>query len=160
KPVVVSHAVGRWDDPNSRIFPFKLHRGSQPYDKVNKTILAPLLSGNEGYWKTLDWPSSLSKGQQALGLPFSGEFDFVETTYVFPTTHMVAPKENVVRCSECHVRKESRLASLSGFYMPGRDRNRWISSIGWIAVLGALIGVSLHGLGRVFTSGNGRKEKP
>jgi octaheme c-type cytochrome (tetrathionate reductase family) len=159
KRVPVSQPFGNKNDPNSRIFPFKLHRGSQPYDKVNKTLLAPLLSGNEGYWKTLDWPSSLSKGQQALGLPFSGEFDFVETTYVFPTTHMVAPKENAVQCSECHVRNESRLAALSGFYMPGRDQNQWINTLGWIAVLGSLIGVSIHGLGRVFTTGNGRKEK-
>ncbi len=61
-------------------------------------------------------------------------------------------------CSECHVRKEGRIANLTGFYMPGRDLNRWVNTIGWIAVLGALFGVTIHGLGRVFMRGNGRKE--
>jgi hypothetical protein len=71
---------------------------------------------------------------------------------------MVAPKENAVRCSECHKREDGRLASLAGFYMPGRDRNRWINTLGWLAVLGSFVGVTLHGLGRVFAAKNGRKE--
>jgi hypothetical protein len=29
---------------------------------------------------------------------------------------------------------------------------------GWIAVLGALAGVTLHGVGRLFTNGNGKKK--
>lgn len=155
----VSHPVGTKGDENSRIFPFKVHHGVQPYDKIHKTLLAPLLSGPNGYWKTLDWNRAISKGQEALGLPYSGEFDFVETTYVFPITHMVAPKDHVVSCKECHVRKESRIASLTGFYMPGRDYNQWINTLGWVAVLGALLGISVHGLGRVFTNGNRKKEK-
>ena len=106
----------------------------------------------------LGGPGPWRKGQHALGLPFSGEFGFVETTYVFPTTHMVAPGENVVKCSECHTRKDGRLANLAGFYMPGRDRNRWVNPLGWVAVLGSLIGVTIHGLGRVFAAKNGRKE--
>ncbi len=82
--VTLSHPLGSRDDPNARIFPFKTHRGIQPYDKVNKTLLTPLLSGPHDYWKTLDWQDALSRGSQALGLEFSGEFDFVETTYVPP----------------------------------------------------------------------------
>ena len=155
--VAVSEPAGNRQDPNARIFPFKIHRGVQPYDKVNKTLLAPLLSGDDGYWKTLDWNRALSKGQEALGLPYSGEFDFVETTYVFPSTHMVAPKDNVVSCSECHVGEGGRMEKLTGFYMPGRDQWRLIDTMGWVLVLGSLLGVVLHGLGRVFT--NGRKEK-
>jgi octaheme c-type cytochrome (tetrathionate reductase family) len=157
--VAVSHPVGSKDDPNSRIFPFKIHHGNQPYDKVNKTLLGPLLSGPKGFWTTFDLPDALTRGQQALGVPYSGEYDFVKTTYVFPTTHMVAPKENVVSCTECHDRTESRVANLTGFYMPGRDHNSWINTIGWIAVFGSLIGVSLHGLGRIFSSTNGRGGK-
>lgn len=156
--VEVSHPVGDRNDPESRIYPFKIHEGNQPYDKVHKTLLAPLLSTPKGYWSTFDMKGAIEAGQQALGLPFSGEFDFVPTTYVFPTTHMVAPKDNVVQCGECHVREEGRLKNLAGFYMPGRDHNSWVNTIGWVAVLGALVGVTLHGLGRIFTSGNGRKE--
>jgi len=157
--VELSHPVGDPRDENSRIFPFKVHHGNQPYDKINKTLLAPLLSGPNGYWKTLDWTDALQRGNDAIGVPFSGEFDFVKTTYVFPTTHMVAPKENVVSCTECHVKQESRLAGITGVYMPGRDHFELLDSLGWIAILGALLGVVLHGLGRVFARGNGRKEE-
>ena len=93
----------------------------------------------------------------ALNIPYSGEFDFVDTTYVFPITHMVAPKEQAVSCVECHARSGSRLADLTGFYMPGRDKFNALDALGWIAVLGSLVGVCLHGLTRMFTSG--RKEE-
>ena len=66
--------------------------------------MVPLLSGKDGYWTTLDWDRALGKGQDAVGLPFSGRFDFVETAYVFPITHMVAPKENTLACTECKQR--------------------------------------------------------
>ena len=105
-------------DVNARIYPFKVHQGKQPYDKVHNAMLVPLLSGKDGYWSTLDWNRALSKGQESVDIPFSGQFDFVDTTYVFPITHMVAPKENVVSCTECHTSKGSRLANLGGFYMP------------------------------------------
>jgi octaheme c-type cytochrome (tetrathionate reductase family) len=162
KTVRLSHPVGDRSDPNARIFPFKVHRGVQPYDKVNKTLLVPLLSGPNGYWKTLDWEDALDRGSKSLGMTFSGEFDFVETTYVYPTTHMVAPKDNVVTCAECHTGNGSRMASLTGFYMPARDGAGLIDSLGWILVLGSLVGVVLHGLGRMFTSsnGNGKREEP
>jgi hypothetical protein len=88
--------------------------------------------------------------------PSPVSFDFVDTTYVFPITHMVAPKENVVSCNECHAREDSRLKNLAGFYMPGRDKFQLLDSLGWILVLGHLLGVGIHGLTRMFT--NGRKE--
>ncbi len=157
--VAVSWPEGARADAQARIAPFKVHRGKQPYDKIHKTLLVPVLSSADGYWRHLDWPRALSKGQEALGLPFSGEFDFVSTTYVFPTTHMVAPKESAVACAECHVRDGGRLASLQGFYMPGRDRAGWLNTLGWLTVLGSMAGVGLHALGRFITRGrNGRKE--
>ena len=151
--VALSHPMGDLKDKNSRIYPFKVHRGVQPYDKVHKTLLTPMLSGPKGYWSTLDWQVALKNGADSLDLPFSGDFDFVETTYVYPTTHMVAPKENVVGCNECHIKDKSRLINLAGFYMPGRDDAGIIDTLGWIMVLGALLGVSLHAIGRIFTNG-------
>jgi len=91
-------------------------------------------------------------------LPFSGEFDFVETSYVFPITHMVAPKDKSLSCTECHSKTDSRLANLKGFYMPGRDGSKILNYAGWGAVLASLLGVLIHGLGRIFSRGNGRKE--
>jgi hypothetical protein len=157
--VALSYPLGDMHDENSRIFPFKVHRGVQPYDKINKTLLTPLLSGPKGYWNHLDWQKALAEGAKSLDLPFSGEFDFVATTYVYPTTHMVAPRENVVNCTECHISKGGRMANLAGFYMPGRDHWALLDALGWLMVLGALIGVTLHGLGRVFTrNGNGGRK--
>lgn len=165
KPVAMNWPVGGPEDENSRIFPFKVHRGKQPYDKINKnlTILHLFPKGKkdkDAYWKGYDWNRAIASGQKYAGLPCSGEYDFVETKYVFPTTHMVAPKDNVVACGECHTRNDSRLANLTnGIYMPGRDHNKWINTIGWIAVLSSLVGVTFHGLGRLFSNTrNGRKE--
>ena len=157
--VKVSWPEGSREDPDARIYPFKVHHGVQPYDKVHRTLLVPLLSGKEGYWEHLDWEKALAKGQESLGLPFSKEFDFVETDYVFPITHMVAPKEESLSCSECHT-KDGRLAALGGFYMPGRDANGVIRFLGWATVLGSLFGVFIHGIGRFVArkNGNGRKE--
>jgi hypothetical protein len=70
---------------------------------------------------------------------------------------MVAPKDNVVNCNECHDKKESRLANLAGFYMPGRDNFKFIDIAGWGIILASLGGVILHALGRIFTNGR-RKE--
>ncbi len=155
--IAVSQPEGSRDDRNARIYPFKVHHGNQPYDKINKTLLAPLLSGPNGYFTLMDWKKSLTLGMEAIGLPYSGQFDFVKTTYVFPTTHMVAPKENVVSCMECHQREDSRLVNLAGFYMPGRDRVKAVDIIGWLVIMASIVGVSLHGLGRIFTNGK-RKE--
>jgi hypothetical protein len=69
---------------------------------------------------------------------------------------MVAPKDNVVACNECHTRDNSRLANLNGFYMPGRDKSSLLNTVGWILVMGHLVGVGIHGLTRMFTSS--RKE--
>jgi hypothetical protein len=155
--VKVSHPIGDKDDPDSRIHPFKIHKGNQPYDKVSKQIVAPILSGPKGYWTTFDMNDAIIRGNKTLDVPYSGEFDYVETTYAFPITHMVAPRENALDCNQCHISKDSRLASITGIYMPGRDKSNFVDSLGMIAVLGALIGVLLHGLGRFFMR-NGRED--
>jgi hypothetical protein len=156
--VKLTEPLGAPDDVNSRIFPFKVHMGKLPYDKVNKTMVIPHLfpkgkTDKEAYWKSFDWSRAITFGMSYAGQPFSGEYDFVETSFVYPTTHMVAPKDNVVACSECHAREGSRLASLSGIYMPAKDSSPIINTIGWVAVLGSLAGVILHALGRIFTAG-------
>jgi octaheme c-type cytochrome (tetrathionate reductase family) len=155
--VEVSHPLGSFDDPDSRIHPFKIHKGKQPYDKVNKQLVAPILSGPNGFWTTLDMDDAIARGNQTLDVPYSGEFDYVETTYAFPITHMVAPAEKALECTACHIRENSRLAGITGVYLPGRDRFELLDTFGMIAVLGALAGVMLHGLGRFFTR-NGKEE--
>ncbi len=157
-PVQVSWPLGARKDQSARIFPFKVHRGKQPYDLASNTLLAPLLSGPDGFWETLDWQNALAKGMAFLNMPFSGRFDFVETSYVFPITHMVAPIDDMVHCTECHTKKDSRLQNLAGFYMPGRDRFKVLTVFGWTLVLGSLIGVILHALGRIVAHVKQKKE--
>lgn len=151
KPVVLTRIMGERSDEKSRIYPFKIHRGKTMYDSKNQTMVVPKLFGKKGsgaYWADWDWQKSIQAGMDYVNLPFSGEFGFVETEYAFPITHMVAPKENAVSCQECHSR-QSRLANLTGFYMPGRDANSFLNFIGWLAVAGSLFGVFVHGAGRV-----------
>ena len=160
RPVWLSKPAGSRDDPNSRIFPFKVHRGNTPYDKVHNTMLTMLESEEvDGFWKTFDWQDSMKKGMAIMGLPYSGEIGFVKTNYVYPTTHMVAPKDNVVDCVECHTGNNSRLASLTEFYMPGRDHFKFLDILGWLGVLAATGGISLHATGRYIagiTRGKGK----
>ena len=112
-----------------------------------------------GFWTTFDWEDSISKGMDIMDLPYSGDLGFVETNYVYPTTHMVAPKENVVECAQCHASQNSRLSNLAGFYMPGRDNFKFLDTAGWLVVAGAMAGVCLHALGRIVMGISRRKEK-
>jgi octaheme c-type cytochrome (tetrathionate reductase family) len=162
--VALNRPLGSRQDPNSRIFPFKVHLGKQPYDKINKNMVIPQLfpkskTDTTAYWKNWDWNKAIDFGMEYAGLEYSGEFDFVKTSYVFPITHMVAPRENVVACSECHAKENGRMANLAGFYMPGRDNAGIVDTLGWLLVLGSLIGVLIHGIGRIFTNSKSREEK-
>lgn len=158
--VRISWPIGDKDDPQSRIFPFKVHTGKTPYDKVNKTMVIPKLFGppqSGAYWSDFDWDKAIALGQAYNGLPYSGEYGFVDTEYVFPITHMVAPKNRGVYCVECH-RKGGRLANLTGFYMPGRDSVQMLDMGGWTVVGVSLVSVIIHGLGRIFSSVARKKE--
>ncbi|MCG7906697.1 MAG: cytochrome C, partial [Candidatus Thiodiazotropha taylori] len=148
--VPINRIQGSYEDPDSRIWPFKVMRGKQPYDSKNKILAVPHLFGKDpdAFWKSFDWGRALKAGLMARGKEFSGEYGFVETEYYWPITHMVAPKENALGCVDCHDRN-GRLAGVGGFYMPGRDRNETLDLIGWLMVLGTFGGVTVHGLGRM-----------
>ena len=137
---------------DSRIWPVKVFRGKQPYDKVNNTLLVPhtAVPDDSAFWYHFDWPKALAAGAAATGRPFSGQFGFVDTQMLWPITHMVAPREDAVACAQCHADK-GRLAGIEGVYLPGRDHNPWIDRIGWLAAAAALAGVLIHGLIRLFT---------
>ncbi len=161
-PVRLNYPTGSYDDANSRIYPFKLHEGKQPFDTGNGTFVVPHLFGKDdtSYWNNFDWLKAIKSGMDYAGLPFSGRFDFVETGYYFQTTHMVAPKEQALSCAECHKRKDGRLEKLTGFYMPGRDSSRALDLAGWGAVFAAMLGVAGHGTLRFIHRGKregGRK---
>ena len=149
---------GSHDDPDARIWPFKVMRGKQPYDAGNNTLAVTHLFGSDdaAYWNTFNWNKAIEVGMNAAGADYSGEHGFIETTMHLPLTHMVAPKEDALSCYSCHS-PDGRLSQLEGFYMPGRDRSSLLDLIGWVLVLGTLAGVSLHGIARLVFARRNRK---
>ena len=82
RSVSLNAPIGEKRNPNARIFPFKVHTGKTPYDKVRKTMVIPKLFGPKGsgaYWAEFDWNKAIATGQEYNGLPYSGEYDFVAT---------------------------------------------------------------------------------
>ena len=142
--------LNRKTDKPSKIWPVKVHRGNQIYDPINNTLIQPKLwSKNEGdsaYWVDFDWNEANAAGMKYLGLPYSGEYDFVETEMYWPLNHMVSKKEESLKCVDCHTRNNSRLANLTDFYLPGRDRNALLDGFGIIVIIGALFGVLVHAI--------------
>jgi hypothetical protein len=72
---------------------------------------------------------------------------------------MVSPKEQAVKCVECHTRENGRLANLTGFYIPGRDYNPWVEWLGGGIILLAFAGVIVHGGARIVVSRNRKDSK-
>lgn len=132
----------------SKIWPVKVHRGKQIYDPVNKTLIQPKLwdkeAGNGAYWTDFDWNRASELGMEYIGLPYSGEYDFVETEMYWPLNHMVSPANQSLSCIDCHTRNEGRLAGLNDFYLPGRDFNKPVEAAGILFVVVSLIGIMLH----------------
>ena len=153
KVVALNTFSGSYDDPGARIWPFKIMRGKQPYDKGNSTLALLHLFGKDkkAYWKSYNWNSAIKSAMDEAQANYSGEYGFIETTLHWPLAHMVAPKEQSLSCGDCHS-KEGRLSNLTDFYLPGRDQYKWLDIIGWLAVLGTLGGVSLHGVVRILFS--------
>lgn len=154
KMLSLNQPAGSATDGKSRIMPFKRHTGKQPFDPVNATLVIPHLFGpkdSDAYWASYDWKRAIASGMKYVDLPFSGDVGFVETEYFFPITHMVAPKERVVACGECHS-AEGRLKGLPGVYVPGRDVHAGVTMVGWGAVAAAVLAVIAHGVGRMVSS--------
>ncbi|MBF0248714.1 MAG: tetrathionate reductase family octaheme c-type cytochrome [Alphaproteobacteria bacterium] len=153
--VKINTFEGGPDDPDARIWPFKVMRGKQPYDKGNKTLALVHTFGNDdsAYWGNYDWPKAIAAGMKSAGKDFSGEYGFVQTEMAWPITHMVAPKEDAVACVACHS-ADSRLKGVPGLYIPGLSRfwGGWLDMLFWLAALGSLAGVLGHGALRYYMS--------
>ncbi|MBE0644372.1 MAG: tetrathionate reductase family octaheme c-type cytochrome [Bacteroidetes bacterium] len=110
KPVQLNTLRGSIKEASAKIAPFKIMRGSQPYDGEFRTLIVPRLFGSDGYWKTFDWVSAARIGMVSAGLEFSGSVEFTETEMAWPINHMVAPKEKALHCTSCHGKQgEKRL---------------------------------------------------
>lgn len=105
-PVDLGSPIGSIDDKEAKIFPFKVMRGIQGADPVNKTILVPHLFGKEGgknpYWKKWSWDLAFKEGMEIAGLEYSGKYDWVETFMYMGINHEVAPASEALSCNDCH----------------------------------------------------------
>lgn len=107
KPTKLAFPLGSIDDGNSKIWPFKLHKGKQLYDAKHNYLLAPKLfpSGDnkaEAYWKSYDWARAAKAAEKSSGLPFSGEYGFAPTELYDPINHMVTVTSRALSCNDCH----------------------------------------------------------
>ncbi|WP_460021026.1 tetrathionate reductase family octaheme c-type cytochrome [Magnetospira thiophila] len=155
--VAINTFEGSADDPDARLWPVKVMRGKQPYDAVNKTMAPVHTTGKDGYWTQFQWQDSVAKGMAAVGLPFSGEVGFVETTMMWPMAHMVAPTEKSLDCEDCHA-KNGRLAGVTGMYMPGRDGWPLIDYAGYALVILTFLGVIGHGALRMVMHSHSKRD--
>lgn len=102
KMVLINTPHGGPRDPEAKIWPFKVHRGKQIYDKVHRHLLAPRTWGPGGYWTEFDWDKACRLGAEATGLSYSGQYGWVETAMFWPLSHMVQSKAKALQCTECH----------------------------------------------------------
>lgn len=100
EPVSISRPVGDISDKTAKIYPFKVLAGNQPMDSVNKYLLTP--QTHKEFFDHFDWQKALTEGAKGSGLTYSGKFQFVNTVAFGSVNHEVAPKENALRCNECH----------------------------------------------------------
>jgi octaheme c-type cytochrome (tetrathionate reductase family) len=160
KPLKLNELYGSYDDPDSKIYPVKVHHAKQIYDVDHGYLIQPKTVSNKpgdgGYWSEFNWQRASEEGMKEVNLPYSGKYGFAETEMYWPINHMVATKERTVKCNECHVRGNGRLANLGGFYLPGRDYSPWAEWLGRGLLVFTLAGVILHGGIRIAMS---RKRK-
>ncbi|MCF8359314.1 MAG: tetrathionate reductase family octaheme c-type cytochrome [Prolixibacteraceae bacterium] len=156
-PVIINPLFGSHDDEESKIVPVKIHVGDQIYDKKHNILIQPKLyapeKGDSAFWQDFDWATAAEAGMKRVGLPYSGDYGFVETVMYWPVNHMVSSKEKAVSCAECHTRDDDgRLAKLTGFYLPGRDRFKTLDSIAIFILFASLAAVFGHAALRIVTS--------
>jgi octaheme c-type cytochrome (tetrathionate reductase family) len=99
---ILNDPNGDVDDPVARIYPFKVHRGLQPYDAVNDYFVQPNLVGEEGYWTIFDWDIAMRNGAEDTGFDYGGEYGFARSDMYWPLEHMVAPAGEALQCTACH----------------------------------------------------------
>jgi octaheme c-type cytochrome (tetrathionate reductase family) len=151
KVVKINSFEGSATDGKSRIWPIKRFTGRQPYDIGNNQLVVFHTAGKDdsALWENFNWDKAIAYGMKEIGAEYSGKFAFVDTEMSWPITHMVAPKEDALSCQQCHV-KGGRLDKVPGLYIPARDNKPWLDTLGWIAVMGTLLGVLLHGGIRIY----------
>ncbi|MCJ7549173.1 MAG: tetrathionate reductase family octaheme c-type cytochrome, partial [Anaerolineae bacterium] len=95
---------------DGKITPFKRFTGVQPYDAGHNTMVVPNLFPNDAgdtaaYWRSWDWQAAVASGMATAGADYSGELGWVQTEMLWAQNHMVAPSDQALGCTDCHVSK-------------------------------------------------------
>jgi octaheme c-type cytochrome (tetrathionate reductase family) len=148
---------GSAEDGKSRIWPTKVFRGKQAFDKASNTLVVASLADDPatGFWMNYDMKKAVTAGQAYVGKEFSGDLGFVATEMSWPITHMVAPKDDALKCDQCH-RENGRLAGITGIYMPATGQYPLIDKLGFGIAFLTLLGVLGHGAIRFYMHKRGK----
>jgi hypothetical protein len=87
-------------DPNSKLYPFKLHTAKQPMESTTKQLL-PVK--NKIAYETGDLDKAIAEGAKAAGLAYNS-YTFAQTERYLGIYHGVGPKSTALSCSNqtCH----------------------------------------------------------
>lgn len=163
KPIILNKYNGSYKDLDAKIYPVKIMEANQFFDPVNKLLINPKLFapkyGMGAFWKDFDMLKALEIGMKEAGLPFSGTVSFIRTKMNWNVNHMVSRKENTVQCIECHNKENSRLATLTDFYLPARDSSKFVEVLGHTLILLTVIGILIHSSLRIIFYRKNKKYK-
>lgn len=106
KETMLNYPMASMKDKDAKIYPFKIHKAKQPYDKKNMYLVAPKVFGGkddpDAFWVNFDWQKASIAGMKAVGLDYSGELGFAPTITYWGTNHMVSPASEALGCLDCH----------------------------------------------------------
>ena len=149
----INTLYGSYHDDNAKIIPVKIHRGKQPWDIHNRTLIQLNVwnteSGTGAFWQDFDYEQAIRNGMDYVGMPYSGKYGFINTKVYLPLSHMVSKAEDALQCQDCHTRHNSRMAGVPAVYVPGKSQHAGIRFYGRALIFIALAGIMVHALIRL-----------
>ncbi len=95
--IVLVEPVGFIGEPEAKIYPFKVHEAVVPYDSEHK-LPVPVKVGI--VFATGNLEKAIEAGAKTAGLQFKG--DYVKLVRYMSVDHGVVPREDTLRCIDCH----------------------------------------------------------
>lgn len=97
--VTMAEPLGAVTDAGAKIQALKHHRAVQAYD-VDTQYLLPVKAGI--LFQTGDVDKAFRQGAAEVGITLAHGYDFVDTERFMGIFHEVAPKEQALKCADCH----------------------------------------------------------
>ncbi len=91
---------GSFDDPDSKLQPFKLFQATAPVDATSGKPI-PLKLGV--YYKTGDLEKAIAVGAKDAGMDYSGSWQAKTFKVPLQLSHGILPADEAVSCQECHI---------------------------------------------------------